>query len=337
VFDDGFPVITPFAQATTDSSGEALFVQLSGPPIIGSFEFKASTPGVPSVNSTSFTVSYAKLVMVIDSPPPPLLYTDDTFLVKFSCRDVQTNEIVNTRNGGRSVGVYLASTDQFLGGANSNGWGNTVPATTSYMIENLWPDVFYLKATLADCGSIVTADFEIRERPITLSTTAACLGLDLVVEIGDGNGPFNISASTGINVPVMGVSTGQTILSGPDKWTDLTITETSGDLEATNLGTFKCRPPERPMPQSPQHRATVTTPTPTFTWTAIADANNYRVLLFDDKVAANRTVDIRQNSGGPTQLTLNQALGTGRYFWRVRGRVNSVWGYWSVRSTLFVE
>jgi hypothetical protein len=174
--------------------------------------------------------------------------------------------------------------------------------------------------------------------PVALVASAACVGPDLVVDIVAGDGPFDITASSGINVPVTGVNAGQTVIAGPDKWDDVTITETGGDLEATNLGTFKCRPQQTPVPQSPAHRATVNTSTPTFTWTGIPDANNYRLFLFDDPVLANRTVDIRENKGSAaTSLTPTQSLTPGRYFWRVRGHVNSVWSLWSVRYTLFVE
>jgi hypothetical protein len=173
--------------------------------------------------------------------------------------------------------------------------------------------------------------------PATLVAVADCVNEDLAVAISSGDGPFNITATGGQNTPVIGVDLGTTTIQGPEKWDNVTVTETSGDSESINLGQFKCRTDERPVPLVPAHRAHVTGTTPTFSWAGISDANNYRVFLFDDKVVANRTVDIRQNSGGPTYLTLSTPLPAKRLFWRVRGRQNRVWSLWSVRFTLFVD
>jgi hypothetical protein len=160
---------------------------------------------------------------------------------------------------------------------------------------------------------------------------------NLAVTISAGDGPFNITASAGINTPVNGVGIGTTTINGPEKWDNLTASETSGDLQSINLGQFKCRTDERPVPLVPAHRAHVTNPTPTFSWAGISDANNYRVFVFDDADPITRTVDIRQNSGGPTYLTLITPLPDGRLFWRVRGRQNRVWSLWSIRFTLFKD
>jgi hypothetical protein len=173
--------------------------------------------------------------------------------------------------------------------------------------------------------------------PITLVATAICVDENLAVTILAGDGPFNITASGGGNTPVNGVSVGTTTINGPDKWDNLTVSETSGDTESSNLGQFKCRTDERPVPISPPHRSRTTDPFPTFAWTPVSFANNYRVFVFDDKVAASRTVDIRQNSGGPTTMQLSTPLPDRRLFWRVRGRTNRVWGLWSIRFTLFKD
>ncbi len=173
--------------------------------------------------------------------------------------------------------------------------------------------------------------------PVTLVASAVCVNEDLAVTISAGDGPFNITASAGINTPVLGVSIGTTTIQGPEKWDDLTVTEISGDTQSMNLGQFKCRSDERPVPLVPAHLEHITDTTPTFAWAGITDANNYRVFVFDDKVAANRTVDVRQNSGGPTFLTLNTPLPTMRLFWRVRGRQNRIWSLWSIRFTFFID
>jgi hypothetical protein len=163
------------------------------------------------------------------------------------------------------------------------------------------------------------------------------LNENLAVTISAGDGPFNITASAGINTPVGGLGIGTVIIAGPEKWDNLTVTETGGNFESINLGQFKCRTDERPVPLLPLHRSRTTNPFPLFSWLGITGANNYRVFVFDDKVAANRTVDIRQNSGGPTTMQLSTPLPDGRLFWRVRGRQNRVWSLWSVRFTLFKD
>ncbi|MCI0708810.1 MAG: hypothetical protein L0154_01490, partial [Chloroflexi bacterium] len=122
-----------------------------------------------------------------------------------------------------------------------------------------------------------------------------------------------------------------------EKWDNLTVTETTGDMQAINLGQFKCRSDEVPVPLTPAHGSHTTNPFPLFSWTAISNANNYRIFVFDDKVVASRTVDIRENSGGPTSMTLSVPLPDKRLFWRVRGRQNRLWSLWSVRFTLFKD
>jgi hypothetical protein len=193
------------------------------------------------------------------------------------------------------------------------------------------------------CGGVfifetaIPTDTPTPDPTLILTANAACVDADLAVTITQGEGPFNITASAGQNTPVIGVGVGTTTIIGPEKWDNLTVTETTGDAESLNLGQFKCRTDERPTPLTPAHRERTTNVFPMFSWTAITYASNYRVFIFDNKVVAERTVDIRQNSGGPTQVTLAQNLPVKRLFWRVRGRTNRVWGLWSVRFTLFID
>lgn len=170
-----------------------------------------------------------------------------------------------------------------------------------------------------------------------LLASATCNGANLEVTITTGDGPFNITATAGVNTPVMGVNIGTTTINGPEKWDDVTVVETTGDTQSLNLGQFKCRSAERPVPLTPAHQSRTTNPNPTFTWTGIAAASNYRVFIFDDANPGDRTVDVRQNSGGPTQLTVATSLPVGRVFWRVRGRQNRLWSLWSNRFTLFID
>lgn len=173
--------------------------------------------------------------------------------------------------------------------------------------------------------------------PPGLAASGTCNGEQLEITITSGEAPFNIMATAGINMPVLGVNLGTTVITGPEKWDNVRVVETSGNFEEASLGTFKCRPDERPVPLTPPHQSRLTDTTPTFTWTSIPDTNNYRVWVFDNADPSLRTVDIRQNSGGATQLTLNQSLAVGRYFWRVRARVNRIWSLWSIRFTFFID
>lgn len=173
------------------------------------------------------------------------------------------------------------------------------------------------------------------EDPLVVS--ASCVDENLEVSIISGDYPFDITASGGGNVPIVATYLGTWIINGPDKWDNLTVTETAENMESINLGQFKCRSDERPVPVAPAHRSRTTNPFPTFSWTGISNTNNYRVFVFDDANPIDRTVDLRQNSGGPTTLTLITPLPDGRLFWRVRARQNRVWSLWSIRFTLFKD
>jgi hypothetical protein len=79
-----------------------------------------------------------------------------------------------------------------------------------------------------------------------LSATAACSGANLVVNIASGDGPFNITG-TGPGLPANSVSAGNTTLTGPGSWTAVTVTETTGNGETLNLGSFNCAAPTIPL------------------------------------------------------------------------------------------
>jgi hypothetical protein len=171
--------------------------------------------------------------------------------------------------------------------------------------------------------------------PLTASVT--CNNPNLEVTITGGDGPFNITVSEGQNMPVIGVNTGTTVVLGPDRWRNITVTETTGDSESIVLESkLVCRSTENTILLAPPHRSRTTDTTPFFDWTDTTDANLYRIFIFDNKVQADRTVDIRQNNS-LSQWTATPALPTQRLFWRARARVNHAWGYWSVRWTLFID
>ncbi len=229
------------------------------------------------------------------------------------------------------------------------GGGNTYVATRSggtWSQQQIIPysgplaldgDIALIGRPGQDCGAGIDCGEAIVYVSNPLVASGICNGPNLEVTITAGDGPFNITASAGINTPVNGVTTGMTTITGPEKWDNLSVRETLGGLEVVNLGTFKCRTTERPVPVSPAHSSRTTNPFPLFTWTGITDANNYRLFVFDNDIVANRTVDIRENSGGPTSMTLSVPLPNGRLYWRLRGRQNRLWSLWSIRFTLFKD
>ncbi|MCI0710590.1 MAG: hypothetical protein L0154_10560 [Chloroflexi bacterium] len=95
------------------------------------------------------------------------------------------------------------------------------------------------------------------------------------------------------------------------------------------------RPPA-PTPLSPGHRAHTTDSFPIFFWSPVNGAVNYRIMVFDHKLATERTVDIRQNTTN-TFITLSTPLEPDRYFWRVRARAQGAWSRWRVRFTLWID
>lgn len=242
-------------------------------------------------------------------------------------------------------GVILSGNGNPLGGRTAFGFNSNGYVNTQYDLSSLnGQDVRFRWIIGTDALAFEDQGYWLDDvlvyacTPIApLAATANCVNEDLAVNITGGDGPFNITASAGVNTPVNGVSTGTTTIQGPEKWDDLTVNETNGDLQALNLGQFRCRSTERPSPVTPAHRSRTTNPFPLFSWTSITDANNYRVFVFDDANPATRTVDIRQNSGGPTNMMLTTPLPNGRLFWRARGRQNRIWSLWSIRFTLFKD
>ncbi|MCI0710840.1 MAG: hypothetical protein L0154_11830 [Chloroflexi bacterium] len=99
-----------------------------------------------------------------------------------------------------------------------------------------------------------------------------------------------------------------------------------------------CPRPPTPVQVNPAHLAHQTNPFVTFSWNLVFAAQKYRVFVFDNKITAERTVDIRENTvGAPTSHTLSQGLSPGRYFWRVRERRDRLWSAWSTRRTFFID
>lgn len=74
---------------------------------------------------------------------------------------------------------------------------------------------------------------------VFLNANAACQGDgSLLLNIVTGDGPFNITG-TGGGLPLNGVGIGQYSLTG-GTWTGVTVAETTGDMQSTNLGDYIC-------------------------------------------------------------------------------------------------
>ncbi|MCI0712082.1 MAG: hypothetical protein L0154_18145 [Chloroflexi bacterium] len=299
-------------------------------------ETSGAQPGVtiePLSLQTSETGSSAQFTVVLNTQPT------STVLVSFSTSDATEGDISPTVVTFGPSNWDLPKNITVTGKDDLEADGDIIYFVRSNITSS--SDTNYNGLNPADV-IVVNSDDEVPPPPTpsdTLLASVSCDHPNMLVRIFSGQAPFRVSASSpSINVPKTYNTLGVFQINGPDKWDDLTVAETSGDEESVNLGTVKCRPLEIPIPELPAHQARLTIPRPLFRWSAIPDANRYRVFLFDNKVASERTVDIRQNSvGSATQLRLDTPLDVGRYFWRVRGRVNRVWGFWSVRFTLFID
>ncbi|MCL4253729.1 MAG: hypothetical protein KJ043_08120, partial [Anaerolineae bacterium] len=76
-----------------------------------------------------------------------------------------------------------------------------------------------------------------------LVTSASCVGLDLQVVIADGDGAFDITASSGGGLPLISVATGTHLISGTGIWTNVQVSENGGDNQTDSLGDFNCSTP----------------------------------------------------------------------------------------------
>jgi hypothetical protein len=118
---------------------------------------------------------------------------------------------------------------------------------------------------------------------------------------------------------------------------ELRIDNNSGATRATPYNKACPRPPT-PVQIGPVHRHRQTNPYVTFSWNPVFAAQKYRVFVFDNKYAKQRTVDIRENTvGAPTSHTLTVPLAPGRYFWRMREKRDRLWSLWTTRWVLFID
>ena len=86
----------------------------------------------------------------------------------------------------------------------------------------------------------------------TLTATAVCVGADLQVTISNGNAPFSISVTDSNGVMNSGGNPlGVYTFTGPDTFSNIGITEDSGDLETITIPSVTCSAPIVPSTPAP--------------------------------------------------------------------------------------
>ncbi len=98
-------------------------------------------------------------------------------------------------------------------------------------------------------------------------------------------------------------------------------TITVDHIEITVYFTFANNPPPAPSLLSPADAATVTTATPTFTWTAVVDPDGHTVtyeIQADDNGAGFPTPEINQTGLATPTFTPGSGLANATYSWRAR-------------------
>ncbi|MCL4254935.1 MAG: hypothetical protein KJ043_14320 [Anaerolineae bacterium] len=82
----------------------------------------------------------------------------------------------------------------------------------------------------------------------TLTASAVCVGADLQITISNGNAPFSISVTDSVGTMNSGGNPlGVYTFTGPDTFTNIGITEDTGDLEVLNLPDVTCTAPIIPV------------------------------------------------------------------------------------------
>lgn len=167
-----------------------------------------------------------------------------SILSNVGCPNGATNN-GNNLSFPNACGTIAAGTDPLLGGLASNGGstqtilpGAGSPAINAYTGGTCTGTdqrgVARPQGASCDIGSVEQAG-----ATIALDASAVCVGNDLQVTISAGDDPFNITG-TGPGLPRNGVAVSVQTFTGPGLWQNVTVTETTGDAESDNLGTFNC-------------------------------------------------------------------------------------------------
>ena len=131
-----------------------------------------------------------------------------------------------TLGGPLYVGLDFADpTRRFVCGDTSL----TYNQTNKFLEEGLWAEDTLMDYGIRAEGGIPTVD---------LAAYASCSGDDLEISITDGDLPINIYVDGGHMGTAAALS--QWYMTGPGVFNNVTLVETTGDLESLNLGNFNC-------------------------------------------------------------------------------------------------
>ena len=100
---------------------------------------------------------------------------------------------------------------------------------------SFWSNVV-VSETAGNMESINLGDFD---SSLPLDVSFNCTTTELEISINNGDGPFDVTG-TGPGLPLLGVGTGVYTLPGPAFFSNVTVTETGGNLQSQNFGDFQC-------------------------------------------------------------------------------------------------
>lgn len=149
-----------------------------------------------------------------------------------------------TSSGG---GLRNRGTSIINGGSFSNNLG-TGQAINSAAGSVSSQNVSYINNTCA--GTITDNGGNVHDAastgcPGSLTSTLtvaplSCSGINMVVNITAGDPNFNITATSGPNLPLNNVGIASHTINGAGSWVGVTVTELTGDLQSVNLGDITC-------------------------------------------------------------------------------------------------
>ncbi len=145
----------------------------------------------------------------------------------------------NAACSGTNLGIHLSDGDgPYTITGTGPGLPTTRPAegTATLTGPGVWSNVTVTE-TGGDGQTVNLGTFSCTTN---LAAVAACSGDNLTLNILAGDGPFTIGASLAPSLPATTVGLGTVTLPGPGTWTNLTVTESGGDLETAAIGTFTC-------------------------------------------------------------------------------------------------
>ncbi|MCL4254232.1 MAG: right-handed parallel beta-helix repeat-containing protein [Anaerolineae bacterium] len=167
-----------------------------------------------------------------------------------------------TSTGGIANGGGLSINTSILMNNSSSDFGAAIrnfgPGITSSQDSHYENNSCFDPTTITDNGGN-TATNAIGcpgSAPIALDISAlACVGDDAVFTINNGDANFDITG-TGAGLDILDSPAGLITLTGPDTWTNITITERRGERESVNIGGIDCVtgeiiPPSEPVAPAP--------------------------------------------------------------------------------------